>query len=109
MIKSSLLTQITWTRKDSMDCDGTSLSIQLEGLTNETIQKAFGKLPKGVSPKTKYSNPIVVFNNIEGEQFPYTIYTYFGTWRIGAIENAKYDVQLAQVLNGIEQESFILN
>jgi hypothetical protein len=82
--------------------NGSSLIKPLPNLTNAKVKKLFGKLPEGT--KEKYSEAIVLINNIEtpidgNKIFPdnnpkgiYTLYTCHGEWRIGGYkENALTD------------------
>lgn len=109
MFKNKLLSEITWIRKDSLDITGSCLSIELSDVTDETIKTMFGKLPKGTSAKNKYSDSIVIYNDAEGTEAVYTIYTLYGIWRIGANENCKRDNQLAQTIISTEKQLYILN
>lgn len=91
---------LTWIRNDKIDYLGTCLDRRLPLISSETIKKLFGKLPAGTQPhsKMKYSSTIVLYNNVEGTEIPYTLYTFYGEWRIGSHDDGKFADQLADML-----------
>lgn len=101
-------TPLNWKLNSEAPCTGSSLAKELPGVTNQRIQKLFGVLPSGVCAHEKYSDHLVLTNEVEGHHGEtadvdfwnglkgvYTLYTCYGEWRIGATANSKFVEELA--------------
>lgn len=100
---------LKWTRNDTVNCTATSLQQELPQLTNSIVKAKFGKLPAGCNSNEKYSEHIIITNNIEpaieAKGFfddkvsgIYTLYCFYGEWRIGGSSKNKFTKELEAYL-----------
>lgn len=96
--------------KTKINTMGSSRQIELPTVTNEMIREKFGKLPAGTAKHNKYSERLIIVNNLEtieladkpvfsekGSGF-YTLYCANGEWRIGGFSKNKFTAQLVEFI-----------
>lgn len=89
------MANLNWQRLDDADINGTSLIKILNRISSKAIQTLFGDLPAGHSNLMEECSDHIFLKN-DREDLVYTLYTVYGTWRIGGyMEHEKYAEDLA--------------